>query len=162
LAVAALVPLGCTHADVTDDSLRIYAVNILRHPQQPWTGYGIYLGNGLVMTAAHLVGLAFLTKPSVRIAGLDLPANVIKEGALEQVDLTLLSIDAQKLPVSLQMRRMPICEKPPWVGEPVIVAVPEGTARSRVAAIDPPEFASEVWHGDQRCCEHRKFRIRRV
>ena len=27
---------------------------------------------------------------------------------------------------------MPLCEKPPWVGEPVIVAVPEGTARSRI------------------------------
>jgi hypothetical protein len=48
------------------------------------------------------------------------------------VDLTLLSIDEQKLPVSLRMRRMPLCETPPWTGEPVIVAVPEGTARSRI------------------------------
>jgi hypothetical protein len=30
------------------------------------------------------------------------------------------------------MRRMPLCEKPPWAGEPVIVAVPEGTARSHI------------------------------
>jgi hypothetical protein len=36
------------------------------------------------------------------------------------------------LPIYLQMRRMPLCEKPPWAGEPVIVAVPEGTARSHV------------------------------
>jgi hypothetical protein len=30
------------------------------------------------------------------------------------------------------MRCTPLCEKPPWPGEPVIVAVPEGTARSHV------------------------------
>ena len=51
------------------------------------------------------------TKPSVRIAGLDLPANVVKEGAFERVDLTLLSVDEQKLPVSLRELRMP--DRPP-------------------------------------------------
>ena len=86
----------------------------------------------MVITAAHVVGSASRTKPSVRIAGLDLPATAIREGSFERVDLTLLSIDEQKLPISLQMRRMPLCEKPPWVGEPVIVAVPEGTARWRI------------------------------
>ena len=120
------------HAQSTDDSLRLYAVNIVQDPPQSWTGYGIYLGRGLVITAAHVVGSASRTKPSVRIAGLDLPATAIREGSFERVDLTLLSIDEQKLPISLQMRRMPLCEKPPWVGEPVIVAVPEGTARSRI------------------------------
>jgi hypothetical protein len=50
------------------------------------------------------------------------------------VDLTLLSIDEQKLPVSLRMRRMTLCENPPWVGQPVIVAIPEGTARSHIAS----------------------------
>jgi hypothetical protein len=132
LALVALTPLGGAQADVIDDSLRVYAVNILRHPRESWTGYGIYLGNGLVITAAHVVGPAFLTRPSVLIAGLDLPAKVIKEGAVQQVDLTLLSVDQEKLPVSLQMRRMPLCDKPLWVGEPVIVAVPEGTARSHI------------------------------
>jgi hypothetical protein len=43
------------------------------------------------------VGSAARTKPSVRIAVLDLPAHAIKEG--KQVDLTLLSIDEQKLPI---------------------------------------------------------------
>jgi len=36
------------------------------------------------------------------------------------------------LPVYLQMRRMPLCENKPWPGEPVIVAIPEGTARSDI------------------------------
>ena len=119
-------------AEPTDDSLRIYAVNIIQDPPQSWTGYGIYLGRGLVITAAHVVGSAARTKPRVRIAGMDLPANAIKEGSLERVDLTLLSIDERKLPIYLQMRRLSLCENQPWPGEPVIVAVPEGTARSHV------------------------------
>jgi hypothetical protein len=132
LATAALASLGFAHAQPTDDSLRIYAVDILHDPPQPWTGYGIYLGRGLVITAAHVVGSASHANPIVRIAGMDLPAKAIKEGSVDRVDLTLLSIDDQKLPIYLQMRRMPLCEKPPWAGEPVIVAVPEGTARSRI------------------------------
>src|SRR5215510_2320116 len=131
-AAATLAAFGSAHAQSTDDSLRIYAVNIIQDPPQSWTGYGIYLGRGLVITAAHVVGRASQTKPSVRIAGLDLPANAIKEGSFERVDLTLLSVDEQKLPVSLRMRRMPLCEKLPLVGAPVIVAVPEGTVRSRI------------------------------
>jgi hypothetical protein len=132
LATAALASLGFAHTQPIDDSLRIYAVDILHDPPQPWTGYGIYLGRGLVITAAHVVGSASQTNPIVRIAGMDLPAKAIKEGSVERVDLTLLSIDEKKLPIYLQMRRMPLCEKLPWAGEPVIVAIPEGTARSRI------------------------------
>ena len=67
----------------------------------------------------------------MRIAGQDLPARAVREGSFERLDLTLLSVDEQKLPVSLRMRRTPLCEKPPRGCEPVIVAIPEGTARSR-------------------------------
>ena len=130
LATAGLASLGFAQAQSTDDSLRIYAVDILHEPPQSWTGYGVYLGRGLVITAAHVVGSASQTNPVVRIAGLDLPAKAIKEGW--HVDLTLLSIDEKKLPIYLQMRRMPLCEKPSWPGEPVIVAIPESTARSRI------------------------------
>src|SRR6516225_6376700 len=91
LATAALASLGFAHAQPTDDSLRIYAVDIWHDPQQSWgPGRGVYLGKGLVLTAAHVVGSVARTKPSVRIAGMDLPAKVIKEGNLENVDLTLL------------------------------------------------------------------------
>jgi len=127
-----LAACGNALAQSTDDSLRIYAVNIIQDPPQSWTGYGIYLGKGLVLTAAHVVGSAARTKPTVRMAGMDLPAHAIKEGNLERVDLTLLAIDEQKLPVYLQMRRMSLCENQPWAGEPVIVAIPEGTARSQI------------------------------
>jgi hypothetical protein len=147
LAAAALASLGFAHAqtDPADDFLRLYAVNIVQDPPQPWPGYGIYLGKGIVITAAHIVGSAARTKPSVRIAGMDLPAHAIREGSFERVDLTLLSIDEQKLPIYLQMRRMPLCEKPPWAGEPVIVAVPEGTARSRIMSpqLLPPDVRTK-------------------
>ena len=128
-----LTPLRCAHADSADDSLRVYAVDIWQDPPQSWgPARGVYLGKGLVITAAHVVGNAAQTKPSVRIAGMDLPATAIREGNFERVDLTLLSIDEQRLPIYLQMRRMPLCEERPWPGEPVIVAIPDVTARSHV------------------------------
>jgi hypothetical protein len=45
-------------AQTADDSLKIYAVNIVRTPpfEKQVTGDGIYLGGGLVITAAHVVG----------------------------------------------------------------------------------------------------------
>jgi Trypsin-like peptidase domain len=133
LAAASMLPLGFAQADPTDDSLRIYAVDIWQDPPQSWgPGRGVYLGKGLVITAAHVIGLTRQTKPSVRIAGMDLPAHAIKEGSFERVDLTLLSIDERKLPIYLQMRRMSLCDNQPWPGEPVIVAIPERTARSHV------------------------------
>ena len=106
-------------AQSTDDSLRVYAVNV-------GNLYGVYLGNDLIITAAHVVS------DRVRVAGLDLPAKIIKISSYEELDLALLSVDAQKLPVSQRLRRMPLCQRPPIVGAAVIVAIPEGTARSRI------------------------------
>jgi hypothetical protein len=94
--------------------------------------YGVYLGNGLILTAEHVPGHFARTKPHVVLAGQDLPAALVKEGGFEDVDLTLLSIDPTKLPVQLEMRRMPLCATPPVAGETVVVATPEGTARSHV------------------------------
>src|SRR5438874_2785544 len=141
LAVAALMLLGHVHAQPTaraqptDDSLRVYAVNI-------GTNYGIYLGKGLIITAAHVLGSESQPEHIVRIAGMDLPAKTIRQSPFELRDLALLSVDEQKLPIYLRMRRMPLCEKAPWVGEPVIVAIPEGTARSRIMSpsLLPPPY----------------------
>jgi Trypsin-like peptidase domain len=115
-----------------DAALEPFAVHINRTPKQAWPGYGMYLGNGLVLTAAHVPGDVAQTKPHVLIAGQDLPAALVKQGSLAQTDLTLLSIDAAKLPVRLQMRRLPLCERSPYPGESVVVVIPEGAARSRV------------------------------
>jgi hypothetical protein len=73
------------------------------------------------------VGSAAHTKPRVHIAGMELPATTIREGNVERVDLTLLSVHEQKLPLYLRMRRMLLSDNKQWPGEPVIVAIPEGT-----------------------------------
>jgi S1-C subfamily serine protease len=130
LAVAFTPSLARAQSDQA--SLKAFAVHINRTPQQPWPGYGVYLGNGLILTAAHVAGNVAQTKPHVVIAGQDLPATLIKQGSLESVDLTLLSIDGTKLPVGLQMRRTPLCEHPPYAGQRVVVAIPEGTAPSKI------------------------------
>ena len=132
IAAAMLLPVGRHAPDPADDSLRLYAVDIVQNPAQSWIGRGVYLGKGLVITAAHVVGSAQRTQPNVRIANLQLPAKAIKEGNFEQVDLTLLAVDQQKLPINLQLRRMPLCQIPPWAGESVIVAVPDSVASSTI------------------------------
>jgi hypothetical protein len=142
-AVFASLLSAAVHAQSTDDDFRIYAVNVVKTPpfERQFTGYGIYLGQGIVITAAHVVGhWPFLTHPRVLIAGQDLPAKVIKEGSFETTDLALLSVDEAKLPISLRLRRNPLCSGPPSVGTEVIDVFPEGTTRARVISplsIDP-------------------------
>jgi hypothetical protein len=131
-ATLATIPPTSAQNASDDTDLKQFAVHINRTPRQPWPGYGIYLGAGLVITAAHVPGDVAETKPHVVIAGEDLPAALVKQGSLDDVDLTLLSIDATKLPVRLQMRRMPLCERPSYAGEAVVTAIPERIARSRV------------------------------
>jgi S1-C subfamily serine protease len=134
LAVALMPTPGQAQSDPA--SLTAVAVHINRTPKQSWPGYGIYLGNGLILTAAHVAGDVAQTKPHVVIAGQDLPASLVKQGSLEGVDLTLLSIDGTKLPIGLQMRRTPLCDHPSFAGERVVVAIPEGTAPSKIV---PPQ-----------------------
>ena len=135
LGCAALaIALTWTGAQAQSDQsgLTALAVHINRTPKQSWPGYGIYLGNGLILTAAHVPGDVAQTKPHVVVAGQDLPAALVKQGSLDNVDLTLLSIDGTKLPVGLQMRRTPLCQHPPIAGQNVVVAIPEGTAPSKI------------------------------
>jgi hypothetical protein len=132
LSLIAVIAPALAPAQSDEVDLKLFAVHVNRTPQQPWPGYGIYLGNGLVLTAAHVPGNVVETKPHVVIAGQDLPASLVRQGELDGVDLTLLSIDGTKLPVRLRMRRMPLCERAPYPGEPVDVATPEGAVRSSV------------------------------
>jgi hypothetical protein len=132
IIAGASAQLVSAQAFSNDADLKLFAVHINRTPPQSWPGYGVYLGNGLILTAEHVPGHFARTKPHVVLAGQDLPAALVKEGGFEDVDLTLLSIDPTKLPVQLEMRRMPLCATPPVAGETVVVATPEGTARSHV------------------------------
>ena len=116
-------------------ALKLYAVAIIKTPpfQKQFTGYGIYLGDGAVITAAHVVGhWPFFTHPRVLIAGQDLPASVTKEGSFETVDLALLSVPPAALPVSLRLRRNPLCKAAPKTGMPVIDVMPDQIIPSQV------------------------------
>ena len=132
--LACLLP-RLTYAQSTDDDLRIYAVNVVKTPpfEKQITGYGIYLGQGIVITAAHVVGnWPIFTHPRVIVAGQDLPAKVIKEGSFETTDLALLSVEQAGLPISLRLRRNPLCNRSPTIGSEVINVIPEGTTRARI------------------------------
>lgn len=132
--VAASVSLPAS-GQSSDDDLKIYAAHVVKTTplEKPFTGFGIYLGDGAVITAFHVIGrAAFLKDPHVLIAGQNLPATIIKEGSLEQIDLTLLSIEKERLPINLRLRRNPLCKQPPWVGENVVGVVPEQTQRYQI------------------------------
>lgn len=90
------------------------------------------MGRGLVLTAAHVVGRVDSGNPTVVIAGRDLEAKVVKQGDFEGVDLTLLSIDAQRLPARVGLRLMPICQAPPHPKQSVVVVIPGAIAPSKI------------------------------
>jgi hypothetical protein len=124
-------------AEILDDSLLNFAVNVHRTPMQTWgPGYGIYLGNGLFITAAHVVGSSWFTRPKVAIADQEYPTRVVKEGSFEGTDLTLLAVDERLLPLRVSLRHNVLCDEAPKPGEDVITVVPEGTVHSRIF---PPE-----------------------
>ena len=125
---------------VPDDSLQIYAVTVVHAApfKYPFIGYGIYLGRGKIITAAHVVGRWPLFKNlRVLIAGLDLPAEVIKQSDFDDADLALLSVDESRLPISLQLRRSPICHEPLMPGTSVAIVSPESTVLSQILS---PQF----------------------
>lgn len=142
---AAAQILGASSTPEADDSFRIYAVNVVKTPpfEKQFTGYGIFLGQGLVITAAHVVGhWPFLTHPRVLVAGQDLPATLIKKGSYETIDLALLSIDQTRLPMRLRLRRNPLCKTPPQIGMEVVDVVPEQSSRTRIISplMIPPDL----------------------
>ena len=131
-----------------DDSLRIYGIHVVHTPpfKDPFIGYGIYLGQGLVLTASHVVGrVPGYSSPRVVIGGKDLPAKVLKQGAPDHTDLALLSVDQTLLPISLQLRRAPLCQFPLQVGMRVVVVYPERTVRSQIISplLIPQEYRSK-------------------
>ena len=119
-------------AEDLDESLLAYAVNIHRTPVQSWPGYGLYLGRGLFLTAAHVVGRAWMTAPKIVVLGQEYRARAVKEGSFEETDLTLLAVDENLLPMRLRLRLNKLCTKPPLPGQQIVTVVPEGTARSYI------------------------------
>jgi S1-C subfamily serine protease len=98
-------------------------------------GAAVYLGSGLVLTAAHLVDPG--ADMGVVLAGAKLPAKVLKQGVYEDIDLSLLMIDQSKLAHALPS--VQLCAAPPWPGDPVIVIDAGNATRSKIA---PPAVLS--------------------
>ena len=127
LATACFAPVSSKAAERKESGGPwIATVTIMRNEEQP--GSGVYLGSGLIITAAHLTAVE--AKMSVRIAGRALPATVLKQGSAEDIDLSILLVDEQKLPVRLP--RMELCEAPPWPGDPVIIVDGEHATQSHI------------------------------
>ena len=131
LAVTLLAPIVSIGADREESGVPwIATAVIIRNEEQH--GAGVYLKSGLVLTAAHLTAVD--AKMSVRIAGVVLPAKVLKQGSSEDVDLSLLSVDEEKLPATIELPRMQLCEAPPWPGDPVIIVDAKRASRSHIVS----------------------------
>jgi hypothetical protein len=124
------------------ESLLAFAVHIHQTPMQSWgPGNGIYLGAGVFITAAHVAGHTWWTKPKIAVGGREYPTRTVKEGSFEGTDLTLLAVDETLLPMRLRLRHITLCSVPPWPGEDVVTIVPGAAAPSRVIAPErlPPD-----------------------
>ena len=145
---AAIVGLVClaiggSHAEPMDNWVQDYAVQLLWGDEQNPGGAGVYLGNGLVITAAHVAGA---NTRGIRIEGVNVPARLVKTGSFPQLDLSLISMDQGKIPDNLRERRMPLCQEQPPAGAPVIVAALRGVTRTSIASptVIAPEYRTNI------------------
>src|SRR6202044_544800 len=90
--------IGGSHAEPMDNWVDDFRVQVLRGDEQNPGGAGVYLGNGLVITAAHVAGA---NTRGVRIDGLNVPARLVKRGSFPELDLSLISMDLGKISDSL-------------------------------------------------------------
>ena len=134
--ICAFLSLGSgALAEGADDTLLEYAASLrLSNSAQSWSGYGIYLGKGRFITAAHVVGRAWLNNPRVAAGGREYPTTVVKEGSFQGTDLTLLSIEPKLLPMRLALRQNALCKEPPVPGQTVVTIVPGEAVRSHIIA----------------------------
>ena len=66
------------------------------------------------------------------VAGQDLPVKLIKKGSFAKIDLALLAVDDDRLPVSLRLRRNPLCTASPRIGMAIVDVIPQATIRSQI------------------------------
>jgi hypothetical protein len=130
--------ISASQADPMDDWVQDYVVQFLGGDEQNAGGAGVYLGNGLVITAAHVAGGG---TRGVRIDGLNVPAAIIKAGSYPELDLSLIYMDPGKILDSLRERRMTLCQEQPPAGAPVILAAPQGITRTTIGS--PTLISSE-------------------
>lgn len=137
-----LVALG--KADAGELPLEKYAVRIVHgRPDDPskipHTGNaGIYLGDGLVLTAAHVAGSQLSPSPLFVLAEQRLlEARFVKAGDFATVDVSLLAVDMEKLPESMrQLPALKLCPAPPVPGQDVTVVEQQHLTGSVIVPAD--------------------------
>jgi len=127
-------------ADHKETSPWIATAGIIRNGSP--SGSGVYLRSGLILTAAHLTEIA--ANMGVRVDGVVLPAKVLKQGSVEDVDLSLLSFDEANLPTGVKLPSMQLCQAPPWPGDPVIVVDSGHAAASHIVSPQVVPFTSRT------------------
>ena len=135
LCLVALIAGWAASVQDIENPLRLYALRVDG-------GRGVYLGNGVVITAAHLV----TAQPHVAIAGRSLPAKVMKLGD-SSVDLAVLSID-QHVPNLIGLRHLSLCSNAPKPTEAVLLGLPEGMLESKILLPSelPSGLPSKYYH----------------
>ena len=141
------VSLAASHAGA---KLERYAVLIGRGDDSA-AGYriggaGIYLGHGKILTAAHVVG-RLTQSVFVIVDKKPLAAQILKRGAYEDVDVTLLSVETPSLPRALRdLAPLQLCVDAPIPGEQVTVVAPGNVEDSVIvpASVLPPELAGTL------------------
>jgi hypothetical protein len=159
-----------THAQNTQDEFRVYAAGVLNVAPyaRPFSGFGIYLGQNAVITAAHSVShWPLFSNPIISIAGREIPAKLIKTGSFPELDLALLVVADAALPASLRLRQNPVCKTTPPVGTTIVVVSLERTERSQIISTsaiegryrryfgslvnEPHDSGSGVFDPDRKC-----------
>jgi Trypsin-like peptidase domain len=131
LSVTLFAPQISEAADRTDNSGAWIATARIMRNGAP-SGSGVYLKSGLVITAAHLTDAN--AAMGVHLAGVNLPAKVLKQGSFDDEDLSLLLFDEGQVPTRAVLPQTPLCAAPPWPGDPVIVVDAASATRSHIAS----------------------------
>ena len=122
-----------------------YAITVVRLPRHSWSGFGVYLGDGKILTAQHVVGNFLLSKPYVEIGGRTLATTLIREGSFADVDLAELGVEVDALPAEVRsLPPLPICPADAVVGTRVDVVTPAQIAQSHIISANtlPPRLFS--------------------
>ena len=131
-------------AALVDDNFKFYAAAISQSLlfRSSYRGEGVYLGQGKVLTAAHVIHSTIFGPIRVSLAGQTVSATPLRNGAAQHVDLALLSIDEMTLPVSVRLRRNALCSAEPKAGMDAVIVSSGESVASHV--ISPAAIAAEL------------------
>jgi hypothetical protein len=111
------------------------------------SGAGIYLGAGKFLTASHLVRPIEIEGPVIVFDHKPLTSRVVKRGAYEDVDVTLLTVDQYLLPKELRkLSEIKLCPDDPIPGETVTVVAPGNVTNSIIvpSSVLGPQLATKL------------------